>query len=532
MPPLNHLYCGDNLDVLRHCIADGSVDLIYLDPPFKKCDIYNVLFRQKDGSKSESQKMAFEKAWEWNLEAERNYAAVADKGGKLAQIMEQFRTMFPDSDMLAYLSMMAPRLVELRRVLKATGSIYLHCDPTASHYLKMLMDGVFQPDNFRNEIIWERTTGRKGEKQFGRVHDVLLFYSKTGNNTWRCPTVPQTESSARGHDLLTDAGGVYRLSDLTGAGQGPPRLFDGVEIAPPVGRHWAYDQEGVDTLWREGRVVFSRGGKPRLKNYIKTLTGVAVRDVWTDIQPLNSAAAERLGYPTQKPEALLERIINASSNVGDVVLDPFCGCGTAIAVAERLKRHWIGIDITIEAMRVTRNERLSASVNYYTIYRPCDMASAEVFAAEQPFGFQDWAVDKLHGIPSRQRSGDRGVDGRLYFRDAADGPLRQILVSVKGGKLKAPFVLELQGAVARERAPMGILITLGQPSKQMIRNAASSGFYTCSSGMYPKIQIITVRDILDNARFELPPIERIEGAKKRPLAVAAASQIPLPGIAN
>jgi site-specific DNA-methyltransferase (adenine-specific) len=282
-------------------------------------------------------------------------------------------------------------------------------------------------------------------------------------------------------------------------------------------------------------VEYTKNGMPRYKRYLDEGEGTPMGNVWDDISPVNSQAKERIGYPTQKPTALLERIIRANTDDGDVVLDPFCGCGTAIEAAIKLKRHWIGIDITSQAMRVTRYERLpklGSGVDYDLVYRPCDVTAAEAFAVEQPFEFQNWAVEKLDGVPSRARSGDRGIDGRLYFRQGADGALREILVSVKGGKLKAPFVRELQGAVARERAPMGILITLNQPSKQMTRDATSSGFYTCSSGTYPKIQIITVKDILENARFELPPIERIEAAKKRPLAVAAASQIPLPGIAN
>jgi hypothetical protein len=263
-----------------------------------------------------------------------------------------------------------------------------------------------------------------------------------------------------------------------------------------------------------------------------------VQDWWDDISMLRGIHrnSERLGYPTQKPLALLERIISASSNPGDVILDPFCGCGTAIEAAYK-SRNWIGIDVTYQAMRVIREERfpklgLQVQKSYQMIYRPCDISAAEAFATEQPLAFQDWAVEKLDGIPGRPRSGDRGIDGRLYFREEMDGPLRQILISVKGGKLKAPFVRELQGAVARERAPMGVLITLKEPSKQMIRDAASSGFYSCSSGTYPKIQIITIKDILADVRFELPPIQRMDEFRKRTLAVAAASQMPLPGIAG
>ena len=251
--------------------------------------------------------------------------------------------------MFSYLMMMSPRLFELRRVLKPTGSIYLHCDPTASHYLKLVMDGIFGSANFRNEVAWERTTGRKSGKQYGRTHDVILFYAKSRHNIWNAPTVPQSEESVRGHDLMRDHGGLYRMSDFSGAGSGPSRRFGDREIEPPAGRHWMFDQQGVDRLMLEGRIAFSRTGRPRLKTYLKDLSGVAIRDIWADIEPINAAAQERVGYPTQKPLALLDRIVKASSNEGDMVLDPFCGCATTLVSAELLQRRWCGIDLSPKA---------------------------------------------------------------------------------------------------------------------------------------------------------------------------------------
>jgi DNA modification methylase len=540
--PPNRLYCGDNLDVLRHCIPDETIDLVYLDPPFKRCEIYNLLFREKDGSKSPSQILAFEDAWEWNLEAEKNYASVADNGGKLGQIMAQFRTMFPDTDILAYLSMMAPRLVELRRVLKPKGSIYLHCDPTASHYLKLLMDAIFEPINFRNEIVWKRSHAHNSASRFGWNHDIILFYAKGPDSTWnRVFQDYHPEYLAKHYRHVDESGRRYKHENPTGAGvskgvTGKP--WRGIDPTAK-GRHWARTPDELEKL-NAARLLHwpdKKGAWPYVKLYLdERVGGIPAQDTWTDIDPINMMAKERVHYPTQKPIALLERIISASSNEGDVVLDAFCGCGTAIEAAEKLRRQWIGIDITIQAMRVTRNERLpkfgNSLLDYEITYRPCDIMAAEAFAAEQPFAFQDWAVEKLQGIPARPHSGDRGIDGRLYFREESTLPLRQILVSVKGGKLKAPFVRELQGAVARERAPMGVLLTLQQPSKQMIRDAASSGLYTCSFGSYPKIQIITVKDILTGKPFDLPPIQRMDAARKPAFAVAAASQIPLPGMAG
>jgi adenine specific DNA methylase Mod len=536
----NKLYCGDNLDVLRHCVADESVDLVYLDPPFKKYEVYNLLFKEKDGSKSKSQMLAFEDAWEWNMEAERNYASVVEGHGKLSQVMVQFRTLLGDSDMLAYLSMMAPRLVELRRVLRQSGSIYLHCDPTASHYLKILMDAVFGPQFFRNEIVWKRAETVKGNfgqgsKFFDRNTDSILFYAKSEQQFFKAQFSPYSEGYIKGFYKFVEreTGRRYQLISMTGPGgdaKGNPRY----EVMG-VARYWRYSKDKMQELIKAGLVVQTNPGTvPRRKLYLDSGRGVSVQSLWDDIPALHANATERLGYPTQKPQSLLERIISASSNEDEVVLDAFCGCGTAIEAAIKLKRRWIGIDITVQAMRVTRNERLpklpDELVDYDVMYRPCDITAAEAFAAEQPFAFQDWAVEKLDGVPSRHRSGDRGIDGRLYFKEEGTGPLREIVVSVKGGKLKAPFVRELQGAVARERAPMGVLIALNEPSKQMIRDAASSGFYTCALGSYPKIQIITIKDMLSDVHFELPPIQRMDDVRKRTMAVAAASQIPLPGI--
>jgi DNA modification methylase len=536
----NRLFCGDNLEVLRlrEYFPDECVDLVYLDPPFKSDQNYNLLFREKDGSKSTSQILAFEDTWEWNLEAQRNYESVVQMAGKLGQVMAQFRTMLGETDMLAYLSMMAPRLVELQRVLRSTGSIYLHCDPTASHYLKTLMDGIFGPENFINEVTWKRSDAKgdasgQGAKHFGRVNDMLLLYAKrSGQQVFHPQFIPMKKDYIKRWYRHTDPDGRrYKLDNMLGPG-GAAKGNPEYEVMG-VKRFWRYSRDHMQQLIERGRVVQTRAGAvPMYKRYLDESKGVPVTSNWADIRPIHGWAAEKLGYPTQKPQALLERIISASSNDGDIILDPFCGCGTAIEAAHKLRRHWIGIDITIQAMRVIRNERIPKfGADYDVIYRPCDLNTAEAFATEQPFNFQDWAVEKLEGIPSRPRSGDRGIDGRLYFRED-NGRLQDIIVSVKGGKLKSTFVRELQGAVARERKPMGVLITLKEPSKQMIRDAASSGFYNCQFGSYPKIQIITVKDILDEVRFKLPPIQRMDDMRKRTLAVAAESQMPLPGIAG
>jgi site-specific DNA-methyltransferase (adenine-specific) len=530
----NQLYYGDNLVVLREHIKDESVDLIYLDPPFNSRQDYNVLFAERDGTRSASQIMAFEDTWEWNMDAERAYEEIVERGGRVSEAMRAFRTFLGHSDMMAYLAMMAPRLIELHRVLKVTGSIYLHCDPTASHYLKMLF--------FRNEVIWERTTGRKGVRQFGRVHDTVLFYSSSDVSTWNPPTVPQGEDNVRGHDLIRDeaSGELYRLSDLTGAGQGPPRSFGGKVIDPPQGRHWGYDQDGIDKLWAEGRVEFSQGGKPRLKTYLRNLPGVAVRDIWVDIEPLNSAAAERLGYPTQKPEALLERIVNASSNEGDVVLDPFCGCGTAIAVAQRLNRRWIGIDITHLAIGLIK-KRLDDAFGekvrdtYEIIGEPVDLSGAQRLAQDDPYQFQWWALSLVGARPLEKKKGaDQGIDGRLYFHDEnkRDRKTKQIILSVKAGHVQASHVRDLRGVIEREKAEIGVLLSMESPTKPMMKEAAEAGFYQPPglTDKYPRIQILSIAELLAGKKIDYPRYAADATFKRAPKArKAAEEQIPLDG---
>ncbi len=339
------IFCDDNIDVLLG-INSECVDLIYLDPPFNK----NKKFTAPIGSSAEG--AGFRDIFREEDVKDEWLVTIREDQPELYHYLNGIRGV-GNSYNFAYLAYMAIRLLECHRVLKPTGSIYLHCDPTMSHYLKGLMDCVFGEKKFRNEIIWERTTGRKAGLQFGRAHDVILFYARP-NAHWNPPTIPQTERTAKGHDLMHDDFGLYRLSDLSGAGSGPPRTFDGQEIAPPRGRHWMFDQDGIDRLFQSGRIAYSRKGRPRLKTYLKDTPGVSVRDIWTDVAPINAAAAERTGYPTQKPIALLRRILQASSNDGDVILDPFCGCATTCVAAEQLNRQWIGIDVSFKAYELVR----------------------------------------------------------------------------------------------------------------------------------------------------------------------------------
>ena len=364
----NRLYFGDNLDILRNNIADASVDLIYLDPPFNSNANYNVLFQEKSGEQSTAQITAFEDTWHWDHSSQLAFQDVVRNGpGKLSDLMQAMHSFLGQNDMMAYLTMMAQRMIELHRVLKETGSIYLHCDPTASHYLKLLMDAVFGPENCRNEIIWKRTSAHNSATRYGPNHDTVFFYSKSRRYTWNQAFQSYDDSYIRRFYRHRDDRGLYRLSDLTGAGV---RYGDSGEawrgINPTdVGRHWAvpkatlaeYSNDNLDNLTTQQKLDLldeldlvywpPNGRVPQRKRYLdESNSKMPTQSTWTDIPPIGAQARERLGYPTQKPEVLLERIVSASSNEGDVVLDPFCGCGTAIAAAERLNRRWIGIDIT------------------------------------------------------------------------------------------------------------------------------------------------------------------------------------------
>jgi DNA modification methylase len=469
----NQLYYGDNYDVLRLHVPAESVDLVYLDPPFNSRQDYSVLFAEKDGSKSSAQIHAFEDTWTWNLEAEHSYQHIVENlGGRVADAMRAFRTFLGSSDMMAYLAMMAPRLVTLRERLKPTGSIYLHCDPTASHYLKILMDAVFSGQNFVNEITWKRTTAhsdaKQGRKAFGNVSDVLLFYAKGPVFTFNSQHDEYSEEYLKKYGYADPNGRRYRLDNLTGPG-GAAKGNPSYEIMG-VTRFWRYSREKMQQLVSEGRVVQTKPGSvPQYKRYLDEMPGVPLQNIWDDISPINSQAQERLGYPTQKPEALLERIIKASSNEGDLVLDPFCGCGTTIQVAQRLNRRWIGIDVTHLAIGLIK-KRLSDAfgpeirATYNVIGEPTDFAGAERLAAEDKYQFQWWALGQVGARPAEQKKGaDRGIDGRLYFHDDESGQSKQILFSVKAGGVTVSQVRDFRGTLEREKAEIGVFLCFEEP---------------------------------------------------------------------
>ena len=509
---MNTLYSGDNLDILRRYVKDASVDLVYLDPPFNSNQTYNILFQEKDGSQSASQIKAFGDTWHWDETAARSYEETVEAGGQVAEAMQAFRKLLGTNDMLAYMSMMAPRLVELRRVLKSTGSLYLHCDLTASHYLKMLLDAIFGTGHFQNEIIWQKIRSSKAQTiGFGSVHDTIFAYRKTASAVFRKLYTPLSDQRVARHygQVEADTGRRYGLYDFTQSGQGKPRRFGRKVIAPPVGKHWIWEQDRIDAAMSEGRIVFTSKNMVRVKRYLDESRGNPMEDVWIDIPPINSMAQERLGYPTQKPVALLERIIQASSNEGDVVLDPFCGCGTTVAAAQKLDRHWIGIDIThlaISLIRYRLRDSFGEDCRFEVIGEPTSAPDAAALAKQDPYQFQWWALGLVRARPADEKKGaDRGIDGRLYFHDEGKGgKTKQIIFSVKAGHVTVSQIRDLVGVVNREKAQIGVFLSLNTPTAPMRREAASADFYKSPWGNHPRIQLLTVEDLLSGKGVDYP----------------------------
>ncbi|MBI4021148.1 MAG: restriction endonuclease [Candidatus Aenigmarchaeota archaeon] len=553
LPNGNLLFYGDNLTVLRERIPPGSVDLIYLDPPFNSNRGYNVLFKEPDTTESEAQVRAFKDYWKWDLAAERVYAELTglgaeDKRGippRLVTLMEAMRTFLGKNDMMAYLVMMAIRLIELRRALKPTGALYLHCDPTASHYLKLLLDAVFGPERFTSEVIWKRTSAHSGAHRYGPVHDVLLFYARSDKYIWNPLYQPYDDEYINTFFEQRDPDGQkWKRGDLTGPGirTGDSGLsWRGVDVTAK-GRHWqpasyVYEKykkitgddlaryplmKRLDRLDEIGLIHWpdKTGGMPRYKCYLEDMPGIPLQDIWTDINPLHNLSKERLHYQTQKPIALLERIIATSSNEGDVVLDPFCGCGTTIYASQRLKRRWIGIDITHLSISLIqrRLDTAFSGIKYEVKGEPTDEGSARKLAAAKPFEFQYWALSHIGAHPAddgpnpgkeSKKGMDRGIDGIIRFRDDPRAKQSQrIIVSVKAGKNLSPvMVRELRGTIERENAPIGVLLTMYPPTKEMKREAALAGLWHSSTWKrdYPRIQIITVSEIFAKTnRVEYP----------------------------
>lgn len=462
----NLLYYGDNLDILRRHIKDEVVDLIYLDPPFNSNRSYNILFDEKNGSQSASQIRAFEDTWHWNLESQKEYENIVSRADKVSDVMQAFMTFLGSNDLMAYLAMMAPRLIELHRVLRSTGSIYLHCDPTANHYLKILMDSVFGTKNFRNEIIWYyyNKIHDYRKNMFPNAADTILFYAKDINSDFT----------------------YHQLKEMRDE---PIKQL----------RRKKVNGKMVNVKNEEGHVIY------RMKS------DRTIDNIWR-IPCLQHASTERLGFPTQKPQTLLERIIKASSNEGDLILDPFCGCGTAISAAQHLNRRWIGIDITYLAITLIKTRLKDAfgdDIEYKVIGEPVSLSDANELAKQDPYQFQWWALGLVGARPvERKKGSDKGIDGRiLFFESPSDKKAKQIIISVKSGKVSPMHIRDLKGVVEREKAAIGVYITLNAPTRDINEEAANAGFYKSielSESIYPKIQILTIEGLLNGKKILSP----------------------------
>lgn len=547
--PMNRLYYGDNLEVLRdHSqFPDGCVDLVYLDPPFNSNAGYNVLFKTAQGSGADASMEAFDDTWTWGPSSQ---AAMLDiESGTNRPLTVMMQAMFSalgDSPLMAYLAMMAVRLVELHRVLKDTGSLYLHCDPTASHYLKLVLDGVFGPDKFRSEIVWKRTSAHNSAKRWGPIHDTILYYSKSDSYVWNRIHTPYDQSYLdRYYKHKDDAGKLYRLSDLTASGtrNGESGAEWNGFNPTAYGRHWAIPQiikeqfpdapDGIKTLgWldliQENGLIEMTGegvGWPHFRRYLEMMEGESPQDIIDDIPPLGRRHAERLGYPTQKPRALLERIIAASSNEGDVVLDPFCGCGTAVDAAHKLGRNWIGIDVTHIAIGMIEDRMRSGypGIQFETFGVPKDLASAERLAAEDPHQFQQWICWQIGGFPREKKGGDKGVDGWFNYLAPAENKVKAGVISVKAGDNVNPgMVRDLGQVMKRDGHEFGLFVMKGSPTKGMRDEAASHPLIEVPVGgdphnvpRYPALQFVTLADFFQGIRPKLPPlISPVKKAKR------------------
>lgn len=489
----NKLYFGDNLDIMRNHIPDESVDLIYLDPPFNSKATYNVLFQEKDGSGSAAQITAFDDTWHWDIKAEEAFHQIVTEGPKkLADLIQALRTFLGQNDMMAYLVMMAIRLVEMHRILKPSGSIYLHCDPTASHYLKLVMDSVFGVANYLNEIVWCYKERETIQAKWNPKHDIIFFYQKTNSHgrifNWESVAEPYSQVTLSKFKYVDDQGRHYQIRGRN-IKNSPVRAADGLRPE--------HEEKYPGLTYRD---------------YVDSRPGVPPRD-WWDINILNKAANERLGYPTQKPEALIEKIIVASSGEGHIVFDPFCGCGTTIAVAERLGRRWVGIDITHLAITLMKHRLEDSFGNdlspYEVIGDPQDLPSAVALAHHDKYQFEWWALGKVAARPAqdKKKGADAGIDGFIYFFDDTSGQVKKIVVQVKGGHVTTSQLRDLKGVMEREKAQIGAFITLNSPTRPMREEAASTGFYEPEHfprQRYPRLQILTIEELLAGKELLYP----------------------------
>ena len=545
---MNRLYYGDCLTVMEG-MGNDFVDLIYLDPPFNSHRDYSAIYKDETGRPLPDQVDAFCDQWTLDEETERairvqpvlmREAGIDDDVAEFWRLwMQALRNTNPS--LLAYLTYMVQRLLPMRRILKPTGSLYLHCDPNASHYIKVLLDAIFGHKNFRNEIVWKRTSGHSGAKRYGPIHDVILFYTQSDKYRWNVLYQDYSPEYVEDFYRFEDTRGRYTVSDLTGSGpregeSGKP--WRGIDPSP---RHWAVPRKfpGADALPKSPLAALDHlsemdrihwpesGGMPRFKRYLHEMKGVKAQSVWSDIRP--ASGNERLGYATQKPVVLLERIIQASSNPGDVVMDPFCGCATTLEAAEKLGREWIGIDIAIHAIKRVAKVRLEDRLGLvegrdFTIDGvPQTWEGAQDLWERDKYHFQKWAVEQVDGFVTSKRSADGGIDGRIYFDLSGHDGFQGMALEVKGGKNVGISVLrELLGVLENDQAKMAGLIVLHEPSDRQMtsfkRLMGEAGDLDVFGVLYARLQVLTVDQILAGERFKIPsPRGRGSGQKRLPL---------------
>jgi site-specific DNA-methyltransferase (adenine-specific) len=499
---MNTLYCGDCLDVLRQFVPDELVDLVYIDPPFNSKRDYNLFF---DDKKLQTQRIAFEDTWTYKNVQDSLEELHTLEHENLWSLLLVYQKVAPHA--FPYLVMMALRLLEIHRILKARGSFYLHCDPTMSHYLKSVGDVVFGRDNFRNEIVWKRTSAHSDSNTCGNAHDIILFYSRSDDFTWKQQFQPYDNEYIESHYRFLDANGRrFRTDNLTAMGLS--------------GGGYTYEWNGVTKVWRvpmkkmkelheAGRIRYTKSGGAEYIRYLDEMPGMPLQDIWTDLPPINSRAKERLGYPTQKPKALMQRIVQASSNEGGVVLDAFCGCGTTIDAAESLKRQWIGIDISPMAISLIKRRLRDTYKSKLSPYEvkgiPVDEASAIKLWQENKYAFQDWWLLEFE-VFSEGKGADKGIDGvGLYKVGKRANDTLKVAFQVKGGEhISSKDVDALLGILAKFECQAGVFLTIEPPTKPMVETIATSGRVTTPIGMFPRLQLLTLKDFFEGKKLKLP----------------------------
>lgn len=527
---MNKLYYGDCLTVMQQ-MPLGSVDLVYLDPPFNSNQDYNAIYKDETGRPLPDQIEAFGDLWRLDddrLRAVRMMPVLMREAGIEDHVAELWKVWlnalrYTNPSLLSYLSYMTERLLVMKGLIKPTGSIYLHCDPTASHYIKCIMDGIFGHDNFRNEIIWKRNTSHNSGSQFGRIHDVILFYSKSKKWTWN-PTYAKKFSDEQLSRFNKDAAGrLYKAENLTAARPNSDSgKFEWRGTKPGPSRGWAYTKVQLEQFLQEGKILSKKDGTPRLdglKVYLDELEGPRTQSIWDDISRIPNVSKERLGYATQKPVALLERIILASSNPGDVVFDPFCGCATTLEAAHMLGRKWIGIDIAIHAVKRVAKVRLEDRLglkegrDFVIEGVPHSLEGAQDLWERDKHQFQKWAIEQIDGFVTSRKTGDGGIDGRLYFSLPEKPELQSMVLEVKGGKnVNISVVRDLRGVLERDGALMAGLIVMHDLGDRKLasfkREMGDAGDLDVSGVLYPRMQILTIDEVLAGKRFLTPSVAR------------------------